>query len=242
MRRTKADGWHLQIPPGDDRAYRLAQVDDYSNLRRAKLPYMPELKFNIRARCSSENIPGTWGFGLWNDPFSIRVMPNVEILRLPALPNAAWFFFASSHNYLSIRDDLPAEGSLMATFRSPKIPPLMLTLAVLGLPLLLLPPIARMVRRAGRLLVQQGAALLSHNPTDWHEYGLEWRSRAVAFELDGERVFETQVSPNPPLGLVIWVDNQYAAALPNGRIRYGRLANQEPAWVEVDQIEVLRSL
>jgi hypothetical protein len=236
--RTQTGGWHLEIPPGPGGAYRLAQVDDYSRLRRAKLLYWPDLKFNIRARCSSETIPGTWGFGLWNDPFSLRFMPEVEILRLPVLPNAAWFFFASSHNYLSIMDDQPAKGFMMAAFRSPKIPALILTIAALGLPLLLIPPIARIARRMGRSVVKQGAGQLAHNPTDWHAYGLEWRSSGVIFEVDGERVFETVVSPKPPLGLVIWVDNQYAATPPDGRFRYGRLPNRQPAWVEVESIEV----
>jgi hypothetical protein len=237
---TDRGGWHLEIPPGPGGAYRLAQLDDYSRLRRADLPYWPDLKFNIRARCSSETIPGTWGFGFWNDPFSLRFMPNIEFLRLPVLPNAAWFFFASSHNYLSIKDDLPARGSLVAAFRSPKIPAILIAIPALGIPFLFLPPVARLARRIGSLVVKQGAAQTNQNPTEWHDYALEWRRNGVVFEVDDRKVFETPVSPHPPLGLVIWVDNQYVATPPHGRFRYGRLPNVEPAWVEVEQIEVLR--
>jgi hypothetical protein len=238
--RSETKGWHLEIPSGPGGAYRLAQLDDYSRLRRANLLYKPDLRFNIRARCSSETIPGTWGFGFWNDPFSLRFMPSIEFLRLPVLPNAAWFFFASAHNYLSLKDDLPAKGSLAAAFRSPKIPAILIAIPALGIPFLLLPPVARLARLIGRLVVKQDADHLTLNPTEWHDYVLEWRRNGVLFEVDDRWVFETQVSPLPPLGLVIWVDNQYVATPADGRFRYGRLPNDEPSWVEVEQIEVLR--
>ena len=51
-------------------------------------------------------------------------------------------------------------------------------------------------------------------------------------------MFESAVSPNPPLGLVIWIDNQYAAFTPEGKIGFGVLANPEPAWLEVKDIEL----
>jgi hypothetical protein len=236
--RTESGGWHLEIPPGRSGPYRLAQLDDYSNLRRANLPYYPDLSFKLRARASSASIPGTWGFGFWNDPFATSFMLGSKIFQLPVLPNAAWFFFASPQNYLSLRDDLPAEGALTATFRAPRLPSLLFLPAALVLPFLLLPLSARWLRRIGRLVVTQGAAQLHLNPTEWHDYGLEWRSAGVVFKVDGERVFETQVSPIPPVGLVIWVDNQYAATPPDGRFKYGRLANPQSSWIEVEQINV----
>jgi hypothetical protein len=56
--------------------------------------------------------------------------------------------------------------------------------------------------------------------------------------VDGTLVFESQVTPKPPLGLVIWVDNQYAAFTPEGKIGFGVLENPEPVWVEVKEIDV----
>lgn len=236
----ESGGWRLEIPKGRKGTYRLAQLDDYYALPRNSFPYQPNLKFKLAARASSENIPGTWGFGLWNDPFALSFLRKPPILRLPVLPNAAWFFFATSHNYLSLRDDLPAEGSLMATFRSPRLPSILLLPAITILPGLLIPPVARQLRQLGRLVIQQDSALLSHNPTEWHNYGLEWSSTGVVFEVDGGVAFKTRVTPNPPMGLVIWVDNQFASTPPDGRFRYGRLANHEPAWIEVKQLEVMR--
>jgi hypothetical protein len=76
------------------------------------------------------------------------------------------------------------------------------------------------------------------NPGEWHQYELHWRSESVDFCVDGRLVFQSGLSPRPPLGLVIWVDNQYAAWGPDGRLRWGRLANPEPAWLEIRGLSV----
>jgi hypothetical protein len=55
--------------------------------------------------------------------------------------------------------------------------------------------------------------------------------------VDEVRVFESAVSPNPPLGVVIWIDNQYAAFTPEGRIGMGVLEGQE-AWLEIKDVEL----
>ena len=67
---------------------------------------------------------------------------------------------------------------------------------------------------------------------------LDWREERVSFEVDDIQVFESQVSPNPPLGLVIWIDNQYAAFTPAGKIGFGVLENPEPAWLKIQDIEL----
>ena len=66
----------------------------------------------------------------------------------------------------------------------------------------------------------------------------ELTERRVSFRVDGTLVFESSVSPNPPLGLVIWIDNQYAAFTPEGKIGFGVLENPEPAWLEVREIDL----
>ena len=119
---TRGQTWHLKIPAGPGESYRLAQLDDDDNLRRQHFLWSPPLHLKLRARTSSSEIPGTWGFGLWNDPFSLSLGIGGGTRRLPTLPNAAWFFFASPQNYLSFRSDKPAQGFLAQTFQSPKIP------------------------------------------------------------------------------------------------------------------------
>jgi len=230
--------WRLTIPAGSAGRYRLAQLDDYSALQRASFPWRPPVEMTLGARASAAGIPGTWGFGLWNDPFSMGLLSGSGLLRLPALPNAAWFFFASEPNYLSLHDNLPAQGSLAAAFRSPLWPPALLALGIPALPLALLPPAARLLRRLARRVVKQAAVALPIDPVEWHTYGLEWRSDAVRYLVDGDEVLRTEASPLGRLGLVLWVDNQYIALPPSGRFRYGTLAAPEPVWVEIADFTV----
>jgi len=236
--RPSETAWRLEIPPGPAGAYRLAQLDDYSALGRRKFPWWHPVRLSLRARASQAALPGTWGFGFWNDPFSLSIDFGGGARRLPALPNAAWFFFASPENYLSLRDDLPASGYLAATFQSSLIPAPLMALVALAAPFLALPPAARLVRRLGRRFVRQAAAGLTLDVTAWHRYEIEWTHQQVAFRLDERLAFQTEVVPQSPLGLVIWIDNQYAALPPHGRLRYDTLAHSASAWIEIDELEV----
>jgi len=87
-----------------------------------------------------------------------------------------------------------------------------------------------------RVIAEDGVAL-SVDPTQWHRYRLDWSLKRVSFEVDEVQVFESHVSPNPPLGLVIWIDNQYAAFTPKGKIAFGVLPNED-AWLEVTDIKI----
>jgi hypothetical protein len=233
VERLSQDVWRLEIPAGPARRYRLAQLDDYGRLPRRAFRWQPPLDLTLQARASEALPPGTWGLGLWNDPFGMAILSGAEVLRLPALPNTAWFFFASPPNYLSLRDDLPAQGGLAATFSAPNLPPPVLLPAALALPLLALPSMTRWLRRLARHWVRQDACRLEIDPTQWHAYRLQWLAERVRFWVDETLVLESAVVPRPPLGLVLWVDNQYAALPPDGRLRFGTLANPQSAWLEV---------
>jgi hypothetical protein len=212
----------------------VAQLDDYHGLARHAFPWQPPYALELRARISAENLPGTWGVGLWNDPFSFSLGVGGAARRIPALPNAAWLFYASPPNYLSFRDDLPAQGFLAATFRSPHIPAPLLALASPGLVLGTLPPTARLLRGVLRRLIQQDARLVPALPlTDWHTYRLDWQPGCVRFHVDGQEIFSTAIAPRGPLALVLWIDNQFAAFPPNGRITFGSLSLTAPAWLEL---------
>ena len=88
----------------------------------------------------------------------------------------------------------------------------------------------------GRVIDEDGVTL-SVDPTQWHRYRLDWREKRVSFEVDDVQVFESPVSPNPPLGLVIWIDNQYAAFTPEGRIAMGVLEGKDE-WLEIKDLEI----
>jgi len=232
--------WHLEIPSNTRRGYRLAQLDDHKSLPRRDFPWQPPLTLSLQVRVSAQELPGTWGFGLWNDPFSILIAYNRLAPRFPALPDAAWFFHASPQNYLSFRDDLPASGFLTSTFSSKKVPIAGLALASPILALTLIPNTSQLVRKLLRRAVRQDASIIHTNVTDWHDYSMEWDAGEVRFSLDGEVIFITNIAPSGPLSLVIWVDNQYAALPPSGRLRYGTLPNPEPAWLEIRGFSILK--
>jgi hypothetical protein len=231
--------WHLEIPAGPPGSYRLAELDDYRHLPRKDFPWRPPLKLRLRARASAHFISGTWGFGLWNDPFSLRLGFGGR-QRIPALPDAAWFFFASPPNYLSLRDDLPAQGNLAATFSSACIPPWLLAFTSIAIPLLAIPPLARVLRRNARRYIRESASVFSIDITGWHNYEIDWQAERVQLFLDGQSLLETTVSPAGPLGLVIWIDNQYMAFPSTGRFRSGSLETPSPAWIEIDNLRIGR--
>jgi len=258
-------GWRLGIQKGDSSGYRDAQLDDYSQLPQHKFPHQT-LRLSLRARTSSISPAGTWGFGLWNDPFGLSLGFGGSPFRLPALPNAAWFFYGSPQNYLSFkspstsahivptifREGEVANGFMAQTFCSPKFHPLLI-LAGLAF------PFSRKVTRKllSSVIQEDGFSLWSvgacsyiprQHPqgkravgrvdvTQWHSYRLEWEAKRVAWYVDDALVFESPVSPHPPLGVIIWIDNQYAAFTPEGKIAFGVLANEEE-WLEVEDIVI----
>ena len=230
--------WRLSLPAGPAKAYRWAQLDDYLGLPRSRLCWRPPVRLSLRARVSAAGIPGTWGFGFWNDPFSASIGLGGMSRRLPALPDAAWFFYASPPNYLSFRDDLPADGFLAAVFRATKLPAVLLPLGALTLPLLALPPAARLLRRLARRGIAESAARLEVDPTAWHAYRLEWRADSAAFFIDDELLRLAPTAPRGPLGFVLWIDNQFAAFPPGGKVRFGSLPAQEPVWLEVESLQI----
>ena len=238
IRELTAGDWWLEIPSGQAGTYRWAQLDDHLHRNRKHFPWQPPLSFRLRARVSASDLPGTWGFGLWNDPFSASFGISGAARRLPALPNAAWFFYAAPPNYLAFRDTHPAQGFLAATFSSPNLSPLLLAPGGLALPLLFLPPAARLLRRWVRALIHESARQMPVDATQWHDYRLDWQAQQVRFLVDQQQVFETNISPRGPLGIAIWIDNQYAAFPPSGKLKMGTSANSQPAWLEVAGIEV----
>jgi hypothetical protein len=176
---------------------------------------------------------------LWNDPFSLSLGIGGGTRRFPALPNATWFFSASPQNYLSFQDDTPAQGFLVQTFKSPAVPAPVLALAAIGFPLLVLPGIMKLIRPLLGKLIQEDGSRIEGDVTQWHAYTLEWGPEGVVlFRVDGVPVYETAITPNGRLGLVLWIDNQYLALPPDGKMAYGTLENPETAWLEIKGVTV----
>jgi hypothetical protein len=184
------------------------------------------------------NIPGTWGFGFWNDPFAFSLGLKGMARRLPALPNACWFFNASPENHISFNDQFAGSGFLAQTFRSPKIPSLMLLPGMIGAPLLLIKMFSKRLRSLAGRIINEDSILLHVNPTQWHAYKLSWQAKEVIFSIDNSVVFHSPVSPLGPLGIVIWVDNQYAAWSPAGKLGMGTLKQVTSSWIDIEKVEI----
>jgi hypothetical protein len=229
--------WRLSLTATSSSTYALAQLDDYLHLPRSRFRWQAPLQLNLEARASASDLPGTWGFGLWNDPFAMPLGVRGSARRWPALPNAVWFFYASPQNALTLYDGLPPNGFLAATFSSPTWPSLALLPVMPILAGLLWPPTARWLRRLLRYFIRQDARRLDHDVTTWHHYSIHWQPNHVRFSVDGNIVFETTIVPQGRLGLVIWIDNQYAAYTPQGQVRFG-LEAMPPAWLEIRGLRI----
>lgn len=224
----------LALPAGAS-SYADAQIDDYGGPRPPGAPrfrHWPGLALSLRARLSPEALRGTAGFGFWNAPYGDVTM------RRPALPAAAWFFFASPPNDLPFAPP-PGHGAFAATLDAAA--PRALALIPLAPAALLLHQFAPLGRRlwpAIRRRLGISAAPLAVAPGEWHDYRLEWRRDGCRFLVDGAAVLSTDHSPRGPLGFVCWIDNQYLVLTPRGRLRAGILPLDNEQWLEVDNLVI----
>jgi hypothetical protein len=74
--------------------------------------------------------------------------------------------------------------------------------------------------------------------TAWHSYRLDWGQKGCVFVVDGQKVLETAVTPQGPLGFVCWVDNQYLLLTVRGRFAWGTLPVVQEQWLEVANLKV----
>ena len=230
--------FQLSIQPGSPKSYRVAQLDDYSTFTRRSFPWSPPIRLHLHARITKPQVQGTWGFGFWNDPFSLSLGFSGGVRKFPVLPEAVWFFFASKPNYLTLNDDLPGYGNLAMTYTSKKINPSFLALATAFLPLLAIPGINRKIRKLISKIISQDAYCINLDPTCWHQYQINWLPFSVIYYIDNEPVFESHLSPKPPLGLVLWIDNQYMAFPPYGKIAFGVLPTSEEISLEIKDLQI----
>jgi hypothetical protein len=215
--------------------YSDAQIDDYQGLSRRRFLWRPLLRLTVRARFShpSGELCGTAGFGFWNDPF---LMTGA---RLPALPRAVWFFYGSPPSNMKLDLDTPGHGWKAATIDA--LRPAALLLAPLALPAVLLMNVPSLYRRLWppiQRAINVREAMVGADMTAWHTYELMWGEQQVRFSVDGESILEDAPAPRGPLGFVMWLDNQYMVATPQGRFRWGLLDVPDRQWMEVDSLSI----
>jgi hypothetical protein len=220
--------------------YSNAQIDDYQGLPRRRFAWQPPLKLTVRARFSApaDQLQGTAGFGFWNDPFLMTEK------RLPALPRAAWFFYASLASNMVLDLDTPGHGWKAATLDARNPAALAwVPLAPLAIPLMNIRPLYRTLWPRIQPALKVREAAISVDMTRWHTYVLEWGLVRARFGLaKGDDVPASPIldapSPGGPLGFVMWLDNQYLVATPWGRLRWGLLRVPGRQWMEVEELAI----
>lgn len=223
------------IPPTTARAYADAQWFDYRGLRRSKFPHRAPFHLSLRARFShhADQIGGTAGFGLWNDPFTLS---GGGVL---AAPNTIWFFAASPPNDQYLCDGVRGQGWKAAALNTGGYPALMMMPgAAVAVLLTRIPGLGRPIMRFARRMIKASERLLEAQMTEWHDYALEWNEGLAAFRVDGVEVLRAASPPAGPLGLVIWIDNQYAMASESGQFKFGLIAHSEERWLDIEALTI----
>jgi len=219
------------------REYANAQIDDYQGLARRRFPWRPPLRLTVRARFSHPvgQLRGTAGFGFWNDPFMMTEA------RLPALPRAVWFFYASESSNMKLDLDTPGWGWKVATIDALRPAALFLApLAPLAASLMNARPLYRALWPSIQRALNVREAPVGADLTGWHSYEIEWRVEQTRFLVDGQVALDRAPSPRGPLGFVTWLDNQYMVATPWGRLGWGLLDTPGQQWMEVDRLAIER--
>ena len=230
-----AAGQTLVNFPSTGRAYTNAQWDDYAHLPRRAFPWSPPLTFTVRARFShaAGELAGTAGFGFWNDPFAMTGA------RVPSLPRAAWFFYASPPSDMALARGVAGYGWKAAVIDAWRLPFFaLLPSAPLAVPLMRRGAAYRALWPVAQAAIGVDEAAVGVPMAAWHTYRIEWETRRVGFFVDGAPVLETDRAPRGRLGLVIWMDNQYMVVTPQGRFCHGLLPQTQTQWMEVAEVAV----
>jgi hypothetical protein len=228
--------WRFVVEQTPLHQYTDAQIDDYAGLRRGSFRWKAPLSLTVRARFSHEagRLRGTAGFGFWNDPFAMSGK------RIPALPRAVWFFYASPESNMKLALDTPGHGWKAATLDAIRLPFFALApLTPLAVPLMNIKPLYRAVWPLGQKAIGVREAEIDAPMTEWHTYHLEWGLEHTRFTIDDQPVLEDAASPHGRLGFVMWLDNQAMTITPWGRVGWGTLEVTEPQWMEIDTLRIV---
>lgn len=230
-----AQGWRFCVGPSVTTAYSNAQIDDYQGVSRSALHWQPPVTLSLRARFShpTGELLGTAGFGFWNDPFMMSGS------RTPALPRAVWFFYASPPSNMQLAHGVPGQGWKAAVIDAQR--PLFYFLApaaLVGIPLMRWRRAYDTLWPLAQTAMGIAEAPVLANMTEWHTYRLSWAPNLVHFWVDDTLVQVTTRAPRGPLGLVIWLDNQYMVVTPQGHLRHGLLATPRTQWMEITDLQV----
>ena len=76
--------------------------------------------------------------------------------------------------------------------------------------------------------------------TEPHIYQIDWLKDRVIFSIDDQTIHASPYSPHGKMGIVIWIDNQYAIVTPQGRFGWGLIEISEPQWIDLYEWSITR--
>jgi hypothetical protein len=234
---ARPDGFRLHIGPAS--GYSDAQLDDTRGRPRRGLLHRPPSRLTLEARASAAAPGGTLGFGFWNDPFPSWAGEAGAGRLLPASPQALWFFYASPPSHIPFSPDGPPDGWAAAAYRGPALPGVALTAAAAAgaVGMLISPLRAALLRAHWRWFEGRQSAPLT-GLESWHGYGVDWQDDHATFTVDGRVVLEASLRVAGPLGIVIWIDNQWASLSMDVGLRAGVLPSLPESWLDVRAVEL----
>jgi hypothetical protein len=229
----------FELPENITKSYSNSQLDDYRTLSRGDFKWSPPLKmsldaiFEITENKDGSKLTGTSGFGFWNDPFMMTG------LRWPTLPKALWFFYSSSESELYLNE--ASKGNYWRAmsldahhFKFFSILPLL----SLSFPLFNITKFREWMWPKVRKLFKGEEKIIKTNQFDWHKYEIQWEKDYVTFSIDNKQLYRTEYSPKGPLGLVIWMDNQYLKIKPTGKIAFGSIQQQNSQKMLIKNLKI----
>lgn len=215
--------------------YSNAQIDDHPNLKRSEFSNQAPLKLKIEARLKCDGTPkGTAGFGFWNDPF---LMTDT---KAPTLPKAAWFFWCSEDSNMQLAQDVPGYGWKMAVIDAWNWPFLaLIPTTPISIPLMWIQSIRRLLWPVAQKAMKCQEKLCPVSFFDWHTYELHWQHDKVFFHIDDKLEFSAP-APKGPLGLVIWIDNQFMRIDPRAMMKHGNISLENEQSLEIRHFELVQ--
>ncbi len=230
----------LAVPPKAS-GYADAQLDDTAALAaQARFAGDPRCAFDCAPAPRKRFRKGTLGFGFWNDPFALSLGQGGAARRLPAPPQALWFFYASPPADLRFTPGAAGHGWKAMQLTTRRMPTAMLVaLAPAAVLLLSTATAARPGAAAWRWArCRQPRPMLAATlpigtrtkSTGGRRYGVPPRRSAHAARPRSRL--------SGPLGFVAWIDNQYATATPESGFRFGLIPTRQAQWLEIEAFEL----
>jgi hypothetical protein len=180
------------------------------------------VNLSLEARASGAGAVGTLGFGFWNDPFPSFAGEAGARRLLPASPQVLWFFSSSPPSDLPFSREGAGAGWRAASLRTPALPGMLVAaLGAASFAALSLRPTRRILISLAWTLVNGAQSAPIEGIEEWRRYEIDWSEGRARFSVDGATVLDSSTPPTDALGLVLWIDNQWATFSTEKGLRFG---------------------